>query len=139
MRMMVARDVEAPDLDQDPEEVKRALLQQTEAWIRSQPGIPTENGDKYRVHTESELVWVWDEEKAMTFDEKVVRHVYANDTIDFETVMDRPLRGAPLVDEHMYRRMGLCPSALLRSILRVVVWWPRSWRPSPRNQRSDRG
>ena len=60
---------------------------------------------------DSDLMWVWDEDAEMTFDEKIVRHIYANDTIDFETLMDRPLRGLPLIDEHMYRRMGLCPLA----------------------------
>ena len=100
-----------PDLEQNLEDVKRVLLQHMEALLRSKQTIPTENGPKYVVHMESDLMWVWDEEALMTFDEKIVRHIYANDTIDFETLMDRPLRGLPLVDEHMYRSMGLCPLA----------------------------
>jgi hypothetical protein len=102
---------QAPDLDQDPTEVKRALLERVRGELMSKPVLDTEHGAKFLVYQESNLMWCWDEASELTFDEQVVRHIYANDTIDFETVMDRPLRGAPLVDEKMYRRMGLCPLA----------------------------
>ena len=102
----------APDLDQDPEEVKRTLLQRMEEYIRNLPVIPTDHGDKHKLYQESDLIWAWDDSTEMTFDEKVVRHIYANDTIDFETVLDRPLRGMPYIDEHMYRRMDLCLSLI---------------------------
>ena len=102
---------QAPDLDQDPAEVRRALLERMREELMSMEVLDTEKGSKFLVYKESDLMWCWDEDRELTFDEQVVRHIYANDTIDFETVMDRPLRGAPLVDEKMYRRMGLCPLA----------------------------
>ncbi len=40
-----------------------------------------------------------------------MQHVDAQGVPDFEVLQDRPLRGKPLLWEHMYRRMGLCPLA----------------------------
>jgi hypothetical protein len=56
VRMIVPHDVEAHDLDQDVEGLRPALLQQAMAWIQDQVVINTEDGDKYRVLLESELM-----------------------------------------------------------------------------------
>ena len=101
----------APDLDQDPENLKPALLQRVRERLMMRPVLDTEHGSKFQAFMESNVMWCWDESEEITFDEQVVRHIYDNNTIDFETLMDRPLRGAPLIDDKMYRRMGLCPLA----------------------------
>ena len=46
-----------PDLEQNLEDTKRALLQHMEAVLRSKQTIPTENGPKHVVHMESDLMW----------------------------------------------------------------------------------
>jgi hypothetical protein len=105
---------EAPDTDGSLEAAQTQTLNNITGWLRSNP-IYTEDAQKFRVVTESEIIWVWDEEFPITFDEQVVRHIYSNGRIDFETIMDRPLRGLPVVWEKMYRRMGLCPMATQES------------------------
>ena len=54
--MIVPHDVEAADLDQDVDGLRPALLQQAMDWIQSQVVINTEDGDKYRVLLESQLM-----------------------------------------------------------------------------------
>ena len=102
---------EAPDTDGSLEAAQTHILNNVTGWLRSNP-IYTQDGEKYRVVTESDIIWVWDEDVPITFDEQVVRHIYSDGRIDFETLMDRPLRGRPLVWEKMYRRVGLCPMAM---------------------------
>ena len=56
----------APDLDQNPEEVKRTLLQRMEEFLREKPVIPTDQGEKHKLYQESDLIWAWDNATEMT-------------------------------------------------------------------------
>ena len=69
---------EAPDLDQGLDAAQALVRQQVIDWIRTQPTVQTEHGEKFQLHIESELVWVWKEDAELTFDAKIVRHVYNN-------------------------------------------------------------
>ena len=73
------------------------------------PRVLTEDGLLYKVAIDSELVWVWDEGQVLTFSEQVFRHMYSQPIV--ETLLDRPLRGAPYIEQMMYGRHGLAEMA----------------------------
>ena len=103
----------APDTDGDRAVAERLVLEQMRAYLNGIPRVLSVDGDELiRLCDEYPGVWVWDTTDEMTLDENVVRHIHSNGRIDFETLMDRPLRGVPLVYEKMYRRMGLCSIAM---------------------------
>ena len=79
----------APDHDGDPTNARQLVLRQAQEYLRGRPQILTEDGMLHRLEIESEVTWFWDESQEMTFDEKIVRHIYHNRAIDFETIMDR--------------------------------------------------
>ena len=73
------------------------------------PRVLTEDGMLHKVAIDSELVWVWDEAQVLTFSEQVFRHMYSQPIV--ETLLDRPLRGAPYIEHLMYGRHGLAEMA----------------------------
>ena len=112
VRRLIPMNVVLPDHEQSLENAKSHVLR----IIRAQLDVPskrlvTDKGVKIQVMYESPFDWFWDQDREMLVDEKVVRHVYDSGEIDFDTLLDRPLRGLPCVGENMYGRMGLCPIA----------------------------
>jgi uncharacterized protein with ATP-grasp and redox domains len=43
--------------------------------------VETEDGLRQQIAIESTLIWVWDDSKEITFDERVVRHLHADEAI----------------------------------------------------------
>jgi hypothetical protein len=73
----------------------------------------TRDGLKHVIAIESKVIWVWDEDAVITFDEQIFRHVYSQEVPLIETLLDRPLLGLPYIDELMYGRQGLSKLASL--------------------------
>ncbi len=96
--------------ESSPEAALEAIQRQAEAFVASRQRIQTVDGLFHWLEMKSDLFFCY-VGGDYTFDELTVQHVDAQGVPDFEVLQDRPLRGKPLLWEHMYRRMGLCPLA----------------------------
>jgi hypothetical protein len=70
--------------------------------------VDTVDGSLHVVAIFSDVVWVWNTAKEITFDEQVVQPDGA-----VEVLLDRPLLGRPCIDNRMYARQGLSKIACL--------------------------
>jgi len=111
LRRMIPLSVSLPDHEQSLENARAQALRVIQKQLDDPLKKIPENDLRILVLRESPFSWFLDEDEQMLVDEKVARHVYNDGTIDFETILDRPLRGLPCINEHMYGRMGLCPIA----------------------------
>ena len=83
------------------------------AYIARATKVETVDGERTKIATESALIWCFDPDGEITFDEENVRHLHADENPMVEALLDRPLLGVPCSAERMYARMGLCSSASL--------------------------
>ena len=101
------------DRDYAQKDIEEALRRSIPDILRSYPQILTRDGLKRVIAIESKVIWVWDEDAEITFDEQIFRHVYSQEVPLIETLLDRPLLGLPYIDELMYGRQGLSKLASL--------------------------
>ena len=101
------------DQDYAQQDIEEALRRSIPDILRSYPQIMTRDGLKHVIAIESKVIWVWDEDAVITFDEQIFRHVYSQEVPLIETLLDRPLLGLPYIDELMYGRQGLSKLASL--------------------------
>jgi hypothetical protein len=101
------------DQDHSQQDIEEALRRSVPEILRSYPRVRTADGMKHIIAIESKVVWCWNEDREITFDEQIFRHIYSQETPTIETLLDRPLLGLPYIDELMYGRQGLSKLALL--------------------------
>ncbi|NBU41515.1 MAG: hypothetical protein EBS51_12085, partial [Planctomycetia bacterium] len=99
------------DEDHPRETVEAALRRAVLAYIARAEKVQTVDGERTKIATESSLIWCFDPDGEITFDEEVVRHLHADENPMVEALLDRPLLGVPCSAERMYARMGLCSIA----------------------------